>query len=208
MNPIFTAMWAAARAMKHLDSEKGVANGVASLGADGKVPAAQLPANGIAMSLISGSYAVFNPGPTSSSNGGAVGQILLTPGYLPDAISITEFVVEVTTGAASSSYDLGFYTNDGTTFTRHTLFGNVDTSSAGIKILTGTWTLPKGFGWFGWLGLGGVPTLRGTSTVPPHLIGPLINASTSGVSSDVKTLEGPTSLSSLPASFVSTGKVA
>jgi hypothetical protein len=154
-----------------------------------------------AMSPVSGAYAILNAGATNNATVGTVGTVYLTPAYLPAAMSITEFWAYVTTLAASSTVQIGYYTNSGSAFTKQATFGTIDTSTTGAKTLSGIWTLPAGVIWLAWLSLTAAPTLRGTSS-SPMIPGPIMASSGNTVPfDDVKTLNGPTGQSSLPASF-------
>lgn len=205
--PVSTAQQAALD-LKINTSARGAANGVASLGADGIVPSTQLPASSggsIGMNLITGSYALFNAGTAASAATGSAGTIYLSPAYIPKATSITELWSYVVTAAASSSMQFGYYTNDGSTFTKQATFGTVDTTSAGAKATTGAWTIQPGVIWLAWLPLGGTPTMRGTSTTP-QIPGPFQVGPGNGVPfDDVKTMVGSGGLAALPASLTLTG---
>lgn len=160
------------------------------------------PAN----TLITGSYAVLNPGATGSSLAFTAGTVYLTPVYLPNALPVSELWTWCVTAVAATTVELGYYTNSASgVFTRKLIFGSVDTATTGAKILAGTWILPAGFLWFAFLPLGGAPVLRGTMSTPaippPHQV-------TSGNTTpfdDVKVLTGPASQTALPASLTSSG---
>lgn len=185
-------------------------------GADSTVPGPQGPegpegpagpagtANLPSMSLLPGTWVFLNKGPVGFSAAGTAGTVYLTPAYIWQDITLDELWVRVTTAAAGSTMQLGYYTNAGAAFTLQASFGTVDGSVAGAKKLAGSWTIPTGFIWLAWVALGGTPIMRGSNLTP--MLPGMLQAGVSDTTpyDDVKILNGPTGQTALPATFTAT----
>lgn len=151
------------------------------------------------ISLIGGAWTVLNPGTASNAMRYATnGWTVLTPAYLPKPLTISELWTNVAI-AAAGSMQLGYYSNDGSAFTLQQVFGAVDTSTTGDKVLAGPWTLPPGVLWLAWLN--GPATMRG-STGPVMVPG---SHPTTYPVNDNRVIIDLVVRSSLPATFTANG---
>ena len=77
------------------------------------------------------------------------GQKFLHPYWLPTSATLDQIAINVTTGSAGSLTRLAIYTLDtgGASFTLLHDLGTVDSSSPGVKTITGWWPLPAGTFW-------------------------------------------------------------
>jgi hypothetical protein len=198
---------------------QGPAGPAGPAGADSTVPGPQGPegppgpaGGGAGMPIPSASYAILNPGTVVGSTVGNAGTVYVSPIYIPAPLAITSIGVHSRTTAASSSLHLGIYTNSGSTFTRQLLFGAFDCSAtSGSKTIAGTWTIPAGVVWIGWLFTGAVVQMTVTNTVPlvpgPHLLA-AAQWGPNFFDSQPMMHSGPTSQASLPDSFTTAGSSA
>ena len=174
-------------------------------GADSTVPGPQGPAGGPSgFSMISGQYATFNPGNANTTNSNLVARVQATPIYLPEPMSIIEIRIRVDVAVEGSSFALGYYTNEGSLFTKQADFGTVASDTIGDKVAAVDITLPAGVLWFAWLSLGGGASFRATSSIPPWVPGPHLGV-VGLLASSYVLMVGPSAQSSLPDTFTGNG---
>lgn len=187
----------------------GAPSGVAPLDSGGMVPMETLPPvdssgfSGIGMPLESGDYALLNPGNSASSGvSAAIGYVTAFPLYIPTALQISEFIVEITQAGVGATMKLGIYERDdaGQLVRIHT-FGTVDASLVGRHILAGNWELPAGVMWIGMIRQGAAFWARVTSLPLSPPPGSWHVASSDATVSDNRLVLGPGGLTELPASF-------
>ncbi len=113
--------------------------------AGGSAPAAYTLTPDVSHMLTPGGYGT---GAIGGSETRGIGVIL------PHAITLTSIMVRVATaGAGSSSWAI--YTESGSTLTRIATLGDIDQTTAGLKTVTGSWSIPGGRIWILWAGASG-----------------------------------------------------
>lgn len=156
-----------------LASQKGAASGVAPLGADSRVPDANLPtrlaAGAVATAAsVADSTAVFAAGSYYTPRGArgtfatVQDRLTLVPFLVPKDQQFVRIGAEVTTAAAGSTIRLGIY-NIGPTGLPTTLVvdaGTIDAATTGAKEVTINQTLPAGLYGLAAVAQGGAPTVR------------------------------------------------